>query len=74
MIAIYPTTTLIPAVPKNVDKDPAWRATAIYGREESARLISDPVISPERRILNAIKGLTGMRHGEAAGVRWELLR
>jgi integrase len=57
-------------LPKNVDKDPAWRATALYERDELVRLVSDPVIPPERRILNAIKGLTGTRHGEAAGLRW----
>jgi integrase len=57
-------------LPKNVDKDPAWRATALYERDELVRLVSDPVIPPERRILNAIKGLAGTRHGEAAGLRW----
>jgi integrase len=57
-------------LPKNVDKDPAWRATALYEREELVRLISDPRIRPERRVLTAIEGLGGTRHGEAAGLRW----
>jgi len=57
-------------LPKNVDKDPAWRATAMYERGELVRLVSDPIVPPERRMLNAIKGLAGTRHGEAAGLRW----
>jgi integrase len=62
---ILPKGTL----PKKVDKDPAWRATAIYTREEIAahlrlahpRKRTDPV----RR-----KALGGLRHGEAAGLTW----
>jgi hypothetical protein len=57
-------------LPKNVDKDPAWRAGAIYERGELVLLMADPAIPPERRVLNAIKGLAGTRHGEAAGLRW----
>jgi hypothetical protein len=53
-----------------VDKDPAWRATAIYTREEVERLILDSRIPEDRRLLYALKGLAGLRHGEAAGLRW----
>ena len=41
-----------------------------YERAELVRLISDPAIPLQRRMLNAIKGLTATRHGEAAGLRW----
>ncbi len=57
-------------LPKNVDKDPAWRSTAIYERHELVTLISDPRIAWERRVLNALEGLAGLRHGEAAALRW----
>jgi integrase len=57
-------------LPKKVDKDPAWRATAIYTREEVERLISDSRIPEDRRVLYALKGVAGLRHGEAAGLRW----
>jgi integrase len=52
------------------DKDPEWRARALFTREELERLISDRRIPHDRRVLNAIKLLTGVRFGEAAGLRW----
>jgi integrase len=57
-------------LPKKADKDPAWRDTAVYDRTEVERLISDPRILEDRRVLYALKGLAGLRHGEAAGLRW----
>jgi integrase len=57
-------------LPKKADKDPAWRAGAIYTRDEVERLISDPRIPEDRRVLYALKGTAGLRHGEAAGLRW----
>jgi integrase len=57
-------------LPKKVDKDPEWRAGAIYTREEVERLISDTRIPEDRRILYALKALAGLRHGEAAGLTW----
>jgi integrase len=70
VIEFNPVTLPPDVLPKNVDKDPAWRATALYERHELVQIISAPVIPPDRRIINAIKGLGGTRHGEAAGVRW----
>ena len=55
---------------KKVDKDPAWRAQAIYTREEIEQLISDQRIPEDRRVLYALKALAGLRHGEAAGLYW----
>ncbi len=57
-------------LPKNVDKDPTWRAGAVFDRGELVSLISDARIPMQRRVLNALKGLAALRHGEAAGIRW----
>src|SRR6185437_5682580 len=37
---------------------------------EIERLISDPLIPSERRLLYALKAIAGLRHGEAAALRW----
>ena len=54
-------------LPKNVDKDPSWRATAVFERAEVIALISDQRISRVRRMLNALKALAAVRHGLIAG-------
>jgi hypothetical protein len=38
-------------LPKKVDKDPAFRANAIFSREELEQLICDPRILQDRRFL-----------------------
>jgi integrase len=63
---------LAPGVlPKKVDKDPAFRANAIFTREELEQLTADPRILEDRRILYALKGLAALRHTEAATLRWD---
>ncbi len=57
-------------LPKNVDKHPSWRATAVFERPELVTLISDRRLPDVRRMLNALKGLAALRHGEAAGALW----
>jgi hypothetical protein len=57
-------------LPKNVDKDPTFRANAIYTRAELEQLISDERILEDRRVLHALKGLAGLRQGEAGRLRW----
>lgn len=57
-------------LPKNVDKDPTWRSTAIFEREELITIVSDVRIPPYRRMAYALEGIAGVRHGEMAGVRW----
>lgn len=54
----------------NEDADPEWRATAIYTRAELVTMISDPRIPADRQMLYALEGIGGLRHGEAAGLRW----
>lgn len=55
------------------DKDPEWRASALYEREELVQLISDPRLPADRRVLYAIAFLTGSRLGEVAGLCWRHL-
>lgn len=53
-----------------VDKNPEWRATAIFSRDEVETLISHPEIPLDRRIVYALELLAGVRTGEAAALRW----
>lgn len=54
----------------NVDKDPEWRETALFEREELELLISNPLLPEDRRLWYALEGLGAMRLGEAAALRW----
>jgi len=65
-IPLMPRGTL----PAKVDANPEWRDGATYTIEEIEQLISDESIPLARRLLYALKGLTGMRHGEAVGLTW----
>lgn len=55
------------------DKDPEWRATALFQREEVVRLLSHPQLPADRRVLYSIAFLTGSRLGEVAGLCWRNL-
>lgn len=57
-------------LPKKADKDPAWRVTAVLTLDEVERLISDPRVPEDRRVLYALEFLTGSRPGETAALRW----
>lgn len=59
-------------LPAKRDADPAWRATAIFTREEVEKILSAPpeLVPRDRRMLYAIELLAGLRFGEAAGRRW----
>ena len=59
-------------LPKKEDKDPEWRAGAIFMREELELLISVNLIPPDRQMVYGMEGLAGLRHGEMAGARWRL--
>lgn len=58
------------ALPKKRDKDPLWRSSAHFSREEVELLISDDRIPSDRRVLNALLFLAGVRWGEMAALRW----
>lgn len=70
LIQVSPCVVRKGVLPKKVDKDPDWRATAIYDRSEIEKLISDPKVLEDRRVLYGLKALAGLRHGEAARLRW----
>ena len=70
LIAATPCVIAKGILPKKVDKDPSWRAGAIYTRPEVEQLISDSRIPQDRRLLYGLKGLAALRHSEAAGLRW----
>ena len=53
-----------------MDKDPEWRSTAVFTREEVEPLLSDTRLPEDRRVLYAFLFLTVMRIGEAVALRW----
>ncbi|MDX2093934.1 MAG: hypothetical protein SFX73_39235 [Kofleriaceae bacterium] len=53
-----------------VDKDPEWRAEAVFSRAEVETIISHPVIPADRQVVYALELLAGVRPGEAAALRW----
>ncbi len=57
-------------LPKKLDKNPTWRASAVFSREEVEQIISSPIISDDRRAMYALMFLTGCRFGEIAALRW----
>lgn len=57
-------------LPEVMDKDPAWRAGAVFTRAELELLISHPDIPLHRRVAYAILGLGGLRWGELAALQW----
>jgi len=56
-------------MPEKVDADPTWRSNATYTTAEVRMLLSDTRVPPGRRVINALKSLAALRHGEAAGLR-----
>lgn len=58
-------------LPKLRDKDPKWRAQAVYSREEAEQMLTDARIPPDRRMIYGLQLLGGLRAMEAAGRRWQ---
>jgi integrase len=56
-------------LPKKQDKDPAWRAQAIFTRAEIEQLLSDQRIPEDRRVIYALKFFCG-RHTEVLSSTW----
>lgn len=52
------------------DKDPEWRASALFTRLEAQTMISDPRIPLDRRVVYGLGLLAGLRIGEGAALRW----
>ncbi|MBI3203050.1 MAG: tyrosine-type recombinase/integrase [Myxococcales bacterium] len=57
-------------LPKSVDKNPEWRATAVFDRHEVELVSSSPLTPWDRRVLYTLMFLTGARFGEAAALKW----
>jgi integrase len=53
-----------------IDKDPEWRASALFTRDELQKLISDTRIPRDRQLVYALGLLAGLRIGEGAALRW----
>lgn len=70
LVVSNPVKVPVGTLPKKADKDPSWRATAVFTRQEVEALISDERIPLERRVLYSLLGLTGCRFGEVAALRW----
>ncbi len=60
-------------LPKKQDKDPTWRAGAVYTRDEAQLLMTSPAVPWDRRVVYALAFLTGMRAGEIAALRWSAI-
>lgn len=70
LIPASPCVLLPGDLPEVKDKDPAWRSSAVFTREELELLISDDRVPPDRRVVYALLGLAGLRWGEMAALRW----
>jgi integrase len=57
-------------LPKKADKDPTWRATAVFTVGEVEKILSDPRTPQDRRVLYSLLFLASVRFGEAAALRW----
>ena len=60
-------------LPKKVDKDPSWRAKAVFTRGEVETLISSDLIPEDRRTFFTLLFFAGgLRFGEGAALRWRM--
>lgn len=57
-------------LPGKIDKDPSWRAKAVYSRDEVEQLISDERVPSDRRVMYGVLFLAGLRCGEMAALTW----
>lgn len=57
-------------LPRREDKDPEWRDTAVFSREEVELLISHPDLPLDRRVAYGLLAMAGLRWGELAALRW----
>lgn len=53
-----------------LDKDPEWRASALFTRREVETMIGDARIPRDRQLVYALGTLAGLRPGEGAALRW----
>lgn len=71
LIASNPCVLKPGELPREVDKDRTWRRTAVFTRDEVETIVSAADKIPEdRRVLDALFFIGGMRFGEAAALTW----
>jgi integrase len=72
LIASSPCALKTGDLPQKRDKDPTWRRTAVFTRDEVETIISAPAdaIPEDRRTLYRIMFLGAMRFGEVAALTW----
>jgi len=68
LISANPVTLRPDDLPPKIDKDPAWRRTAIFDRAEVEMLMRDCRVPLHRRVRYALLFLSGARLGEAGGL------
>ena len=70
LIAVNPCILKRGELPKHIDKNPTWRAGAVFTRGELEQIISDDRVPEDRRVLYVLMAIAGLRFGEAAALRW----
>ncbi len=55
---------------KKEDKNPEWRANAIFTRQELETLLSSESVPADRQLVYGLAGLAGLRAGELIALRW----
>lgn len=55
---------------KNRDKDPRWRASAVFSKAEVRQLSISPELPEAHRVANALASFAALRQGEICAVRW----
>jgi integrase len=68
LIAVNPCSLDEEDLPRRIDKDPEWRATAIFEPFEVEMLVYDHRIPFDRRVFYAISFLAGPRFGEVSAL------
>ena len=69
LIDVNPCSLDTDDLPGKIDKDPEWRATAVFSKDEVERIIFAPEIPEDRRIFYTLLFLGAMRFGEVAALR-----
>lgn len=72
LVAANPCTLTVDRgeLPGVEDKDPAWRDTAVFARDEVETLISAPSLTERQRVLNGLLFLGGFRINEVTPRAW----
>jgi integrase len=70
LIPISPCSIDTEDLPAKIDKDPEWRATAVFSKTELVAILTTPQIPEDRRACYSRLFLAGLRFGESAALRW----